>query len=48
MSQNECFVLLYFVQSVKGEVPMSPAFVALVVALLVYWLAYTAKTKLQE
>ena len=36
------------VQSGKTDMWLSPAFLAMIVGLLVYWLAYMAKTKLQE
>ncbi len=42
------FTSLLCVQGVRQEMIVAPSFVAVVIAVLIWWVAYTTKTKLQE
>ena len=39
---------LFLMQGVRQDMLVAPSFVAVVIAVFIWWLAYTTKTKLQE
>ena len=48
VAEQAIHVLRVLFQGMKQGILVAPSFVAVVVAVVIWWLAYTTKTRLQE